>query len=42
MVFVSFTIKENQPNHSTTDNIDLQVDTPDGKRQLPGTESAVY
>ena len=36
------TIKENQPIYFAIDNVDLKVGTPDGKRQLHETGTAVY
>ena len=40
--FVPSTIVENLPIYFAIDNADLTVDTPDAKRQLRGTGTAMY
>ena len=41
-VFIPSTLKEVQPIYFAIDNIDLKIDTPDGKGQLHGTGTVVY
>ena len=41
-VFIPSTLKECQPIYFATDNVDLKIDTPDGKGQLHGTGAVVY
>ena len=40
-VFIPSTLKEVQPIYFAIDNIDLKIDTPDGKGQLHGTGTIV-
>ena len=41
-VFVPTSVKKNHPIYFAIDNVDLKIDTCDGKRQLHGTGTAVY
>lgn len=41
-IFIPSSLTKDQPVFFAIDNIDLAIDTPDGKRQLHGTATAVY
>ena len=41
-VFIPSTLKEDQPIYFAIDNVDLKIDTPDGKGQFHGTGTVVY
>ena len=41
-VFVPCTLDENHPIFLAINNVDLKIDTPDGKRLQHGTGTAVY
>ena len=41
-VFIPSVISKENPVFFATDNVDLAIDTPDGKRQLHGTGTVVY
>ena len=40
--FIPSTINKENPVFFAMDNVDLTIDTPDGKRQLHGTRTVVY
>ena len=41
-VFIPSTLKEDQPIYFAIGNVDLKIDTPDGKGQLHGTGTVAY
>ena len=41
-IFIPLNISVDRPITFAIDNIDLKIDTPDGKHQLHGTATAVY
>ena len=41
-VFIPVNISVDRPITFAIDNIDLKIDTPDGKHQLHGTATVVY
>ena len=41
-VYIAPNISVNKPLYSAIDNIDLQIDTPDGKNQLHGVTQVIF
>ena len=41
-VFIPSTLKEDQPIYFAIENVDLKIDTPDGKGQFHGTGTVAY